>query len=375
MMKILPVMLIGVFTLLFGVQSHACSMFTLVRDGVVLMGNNEDFVEPGYVWFTPAEDGKLGRVNFGFKDGFAQGSMNEKGLCFDAAVVPEIPWTPDPAKKDTKNLLELILDTCATVDEAEALFRQFNCKHLANSHFMLADATGESIVVTWLPESGLNIVRREGDHQLITNTRLAGSGYRCERFVLAERVLRGEAGEPLNVAKKALDTIHQRGPQAFTSYSNIYDLKARKVHVFNLANYEEMITLDLAEELAKGEQRHALKDLFQHSPKLKNITSAEPRVYDTRIALSDEALNRFLGRYSVLDGKSIITIERGEEGLLLNPGTGKPAHLFPESETSFRIVEGGQIAFTKSDADVVEGFVMYRNGDHKGVRLLDESSE
>ena len=119
-------------------------MFTLVRDGTVLMGNNEDFVKPGYVWFVPAADGRLGSANFGFKNRFVQGSMNEKGLCFDAA---------------------------------EALFQEYNCKHLAHSHFMLADASGASMVVEWLPDSGLNIVRREGDYQLITNTRLAESGF------------------------------------------------------------------------------------------------------------------------------------------------------------------------------------------------------
>jgi hypothetical protein len=351
--------------------THACSMFTLVRDGAVLFANNEDYIKPGYVWFTPARDGKLGRVHFGFKDRFTQGGMNEKGLCFDAAVTGEAPWTPDPAKKDTENLLERIMDTCGTVDEAAALFAEYNCKYLAGGQFMLADATGASMVVTWLPDSGLNIVRREGDSQLITNTRLEASGFRCERFVLADRVLRGEPGAPLDVAKKALDTIHQEGPQAFTSYSNIYDLKARKVHVFNLANFDEIITFDLSEELAKGEHRHELKDLFQHSPPLKAITSAEPRVYDTRIEVPDEILTRYLGRYAVQDGAATITIERGPDGLLLNPGSGKSAHLYPESETTFRIVEGGQIAFTTSDAGTVNGFVMYRNGDHRGVRMTE----
>ena len=344
-------------------------MFTLVRDGAVLFANNEDYIKPGYVWFSPAAGGKLGRVNFGFKDRFAQGSMNEKGLAFDAAVVPELPWAPDLAKEDVENLIELIMDTCATVEEAAALFAQYNCKHLAGSQFMFADATGASIVAARLPESGLSIVRRAGDYQLITNTRIAASGFRCERYVLAERVLRGDAGEPVAIVKKALETIHQRGAQAYTSYSTIYDLKARKVHVFNLANYEEMVTLDLGEELAKGAQRHALRDLFRHSPKLKNITSAEPRIYDTRIQLPAESLARFFGRYAVQDGAATITIERGGDGLQMNPGQGNPAHLYPESETTFRIVEGGQVAFTTSDTGAVDGFVIYRYGDHKGVKL------
>ena len=44
-----------------------------------------------------------------------------------------------------------------------ALIAEYNCKYLAGGQFMLADATGASIVVTWLPDSGLNIVRREGE--------------------------------------------------------------------------------------------------------------------------------------------------------------------------------------------------------------------
>jgi len=51
--------------------------------------------------------------------------MNDRGLCFDAAVVPDVPWTADPAKQDAPNLLELILDTRATVDAALRLFDEY----------------------------------------------------------------------------------------------------------------------------------------------------------------------------------------------------------------------------------------------------------
>ena len=94
--------------------AHPCAMFTLARNGLVLFANNEDYIKPGYVWFTPGEEGKYGRINFGFNDHFAQGSMNEAGLCFDAATVPEIPFEPDPSKKKVKNLPEKIMDECAT---------------------------------------------------------------------------------------------------------------------------------------------------------------------------------------------------------------------------------------------------------------------
>jgi len=350
-------------------SAHACSMFTLVRDGAVLFANNEDYVKPGYVWFDPPAEGKLGRVNFGFKDGFAQGSMNEEGLAFDAAQLGEVPWTPDPAKKDVKNLFELIMDTCGTVDEALALFEEYNCKHLSAGQFMLADATGASAVVTWVPETGLSIVRRESDYQLITNTRIAASGFRCERYVLADRVLQRADGEPVSLAKDALKAMHQEGALAYTSYSNVYDLKARKVHVYNLANYDEVVIFDLAEELAKGKHRSALKDLFAKPGDRRDITKGEQRSFDTRFELPEGALERYAGKYSVNEGKAVIEITVGEEGLLVDAAKGNPAHLFPESETSFRIVEGGQFTFKLNPEGEVTGLTIHRNGDHDGTKL------
>lgn len=350
------------------VTVSACAMFTWVSGDMVLMGNNEDYIKPGYIWFVPAEDGKLGRVNFGFDDKFAQGSMNEKGLCFDAAVVAEIPWEPDPLKQDTKNLLEVIMDTCGTVTEALALFDTYNSKHLSGGQFMFADATGDAAVVTWLPEKGLSVVRRTGEYLMNTNTRLEYSQYRCERYVLAERVLK--AGTPsVEHARDALDSIHQEGEGAFTSYSNVYDLKKRLVHVYNLANYDEVVTFDLAEELAKGPHRTALSKVFKNSPSLREIRKLPPRTYDTRVEVPSEILAALAGKYEVMAGKAVVQIEVEDGGLRMIPPDGKGAHLFPESETKFRIVEGGQVTFTFSEDGAVSGFIMHRNGDHVGNKL------
>lgn len=347
-------------------------MFTLVRDGAVLFANNEDYIKPGYVWVAPAGEGRLARLNFGFKDRFAQGSMNEKGLAFDAATVPELPWTPFPARENTDNLLELIMNTCATVAEAEAMFQSYNCEHLSGGQFMFADATGDSMVVSWVPGTGLSITRRTGDFQLITNTRIAASGYRCERYVLAERVLRGDAGDAIGLATKALDTIHQRGPGAYTSYSVIYDLQARRAHVFNLANFEETVTLELPELIAGGKYDRPLKSLFKNSPRLRDLTGAEPRAYDTRIELSDEALDRYTGRYSVENGAATVTIRRSGKELVLEAPGGNPAHLFPEGFGRFRSREGGQMTFHAKGEGPVSRFTLHRNGDHPGVRLAEE---
>jgi hypothetical protein len=42
------------------------------------------------------------------------------------------------------------MDECSTVTEAVEYFHKFNCPHLSRSQFMLADASGASVVVTWL---------------------------------------------------------------------------------------------------------------------------------------------------------------------------------------------------------------------------------
>ena len=102
--------LLAVFAAVTSSIVSACTLFTIVQNDIVLMANNEDFTKQGAVWFIPARDGKFGRVNVGFHnifgrpEEFAQGSMNQQGLAFDAAVVAKIPRKPDPNKETPDNL-------------------------------------------------------------------------------------------------------------------------------------------------------------------------------------------------------------------------------------------------------------------------------
>lgn len=365
------VSLVAFFAFAVGaIDTYACSMFTMTLGDRVLMGNNEDYIKPGYVWFMPGGRNRLGRVNFGFDDKFAQGSMNEKGLCFDAAVVPEVPYARDDDKKTPENLIEKIMNECTTVDEAIDYFRRFNAPHLSRTQFMFADKTGASVVIAWMPETGLSIVRKTGDHQLITNTRLEISAYRCERFVIADRVLTADGEDPVAVARDALASIHQRGPQAYTSYSNIFDLVRGEIYVYNLADYDEVVTFNLAEELEKGKQSHALSELFTNGDRLAEMTSAEPRRYDTESELSGEILDRYAGTYEAPGGAGQFTLRRDANELIL-AGAGDEAHLYPESETLFRIREGGQITFDVNDTGAVNGLTLHRFGDHFAKRIGD----
>jgi len=371
-MKYLSLLIATALVLTQPTVAHACSIFTVVRDGQVLMGNNEDYVLPGVVWFVPAKDGKFGRVNVGFDTGFAQGSMNEKGLSFDGAALPEIAWEPDPSKETPKNVVDLIMNECATVSEAITYFEKYNAPFMKNAQIMFADATGDSAVITWLPETGLSVVRIEGDHQVVTNNRLEASGYRCQRFVKAEQTLAERTDASLDTMVAVMDSVHNRGPGAFTSYSTVYDLKKRKMFIYNLANFEEVVEFDLAAELKKGRKKYGMRSLFKNSPKLKDIKGAEQRYFwDTRVTLSASTLDKYVGTYAPNEAPDVkIRVERdGEELRVINPGQ-PAAILYSETENVFRLKpDRGQVTFNVDADGAVTGMTLHKQRDMHAKRV------
>lgn len=362
-----------VLTVLFALatSANACAIFVLVRDGRILMGNNEDAIDPGVMWFVPASKKNYGRVNFGFDDGFADGSLNEKGLCFDSAALAEVPWEADPNKQTPKNLIERIMNECATVEEALTYFQKYNCQHLAKAQFLFADATGAATVVAWLPESGLSIVRRTGDYLIATNTRLEASGYRCPRHTRIEQVITVR-GASLETVASALDAVHQHGPSAFTTYSTVYDLKAGKIFVYNLADFRHPTEFDLAAELAKGRHTHRLAELFPDGPTIRDqSTRAQRTEYGTEVTLENSVLARYEGVYKPVDGPDVaIRIERDGTRLKVKAGEQPEAELFPEFDTVFRIApDRGQVTFKLGTDGKVRELVLHKGRDLRAARV------
>ena len=85
-------LVIIVFNLLSGIVS-ACTGITSFNEMITLMGNNEDYIDPDtYIWFNPSESEKYGCSFVGYKGFWAQGGINEKGLCFDGFGTPFNPY-------------------------------------------------------------------------------------------------------------------------------------------------------------------------------------------------------------------------------------------------------------------------------------------
>lgn len=107
-------------------------------------------------------------------------ALNEKGLFLGMAanVSPEEyanagnqPY-PDRPAIYTLHAARIVLETCSTVDEAVACIDKMNIWNAGDMrHFLIADQTGNSVVVEWNLENGKMVTFfKEGTYQVMTNT-------------------------------------------------------------------------------------------------------------------------------------------------------------------------------------------------------------
>ena len=249
-------------------DARACTGIHCFHDGVALAGNNEDFWNPDTrMWFVPAEDGDLGRVYFGFANLFPQGGMNERGLFFDGFATGRVPVTTSIDRPRFQgNLIDQAMASCADVEEVVALFRRHNLDFLESAMLMFGDRQGDSVII-----EGDRFLRKQGRDQVVTNfyqSHSEPSKYSCPRYLAAKRVLERADEVDVEVLKRALDASHQEG-RAPTQYSNIYDLTRGIVYLYHFHNFNEVVVLDLAEELAKGPRVVEIASLFRKNSAYK----------------------------------------------------------------------------------------------------------
>lgn len=248
-------------------SAFPCTMVMVAKGDVMLAGNNEDYLNPNTkMWIYPASRGEYGRICFGFDDGFTQGGMNDRGLFIDGNALSPTAWKADPAKPDFKdgNLMDHILAHCATVDEVIAFFYKYNHKSLKYAKFPIADAGGDSAVVEW-GQGKVQCIKRTGRYQISTNfvqTDFKPEDYPCARYRMAEKILGAADTVSVGLVRSVLSATHSEYKYP-TLYSNIYDLKNKKVYLYNFHNFEEVVILDLADALKKGKQTFDIPSLFK----------------------------------------------------------------------------------------------------------------
>jgi hypothetical protein len=128
---------------------------------------------------------------------------------------------------------------------------------------MYGDKLGKSVII-----EGDAQVPIKGRFQVMTNffqSHPELGGYPCKRFEIANRMLEQSPNVSVDSFRRILAAVHldhEFGMFNPTVYSNIYDLKQGIVHVYHYHNFENVVTINLAEELAKGKHTYDLPALF-----------------------------------------------------------------------------------------------------------------
>ncbi len=351
-----------------------CTMFYAFHDGKAFAGNNEDFwISDTKVWFVPAEDGKHGGVYFGFEERFAQGGMNDQGLCFDGFATGSCPLKNQEGKESYDgNLIQKAMDECGTVEEVIALFERHDLRFLENAMLMFADRHGDSVII-----EGDELLRKEGRFQVVTNfyqSRSAPEAYTCPRYRLATEIL--EANEELSVdlCRRVLAAVHNE-EGAPTQYSNVYDLTKGLVYVYHFHNFENAVVFDLAEELKTGARTLELPSLFpetfaasQFAAKRKRQIEDEKRKRRAK-DVDPKILDDYAGRYELtVPGDRTVTFHVRREGdalIVRDEEDEEEQEFLPASKTVFFHAdqEGTvDLVFQRDDERKVTGVVVKTRG-------------
>lgn len=301
----LPMITIGVAWILAGGlpnTTSACTVFTASNNGVVLFGNNEDWKDPhSRIWFFPPEDGKYGRVYFGWERyGVPEGAVNDQGLAFDALATPSLPVKESAGKEVySGNLVEKVMQECETVAEVLDIFGQYNLSRYTKAQLFFADRTGDAAII-----EGDVIHRKKGGFLAATNFYLSQTApgvYPCLRYRIATDMLSQPGELSVDLFRRILSAVHMEG-QTPTLYSTIYDLRKGLIYLYHYHDFQHVVVFDIRSELAKGWHAVEIASLFPKKYASETFTSEmkEPISIALRQELSEKGVVEAIKKYRFL---------------------------------------------------------------------------
>ncbi len=105
--------------------------------------------------------------------------MNEKGLSIGVLLIKD-----EPTRQEGKDLslpttpaMRYVLDNAANVEEAIALFENFNMRASSNAdyHFQMADASGDSAIIEYV-DGELSVIRKGGETPMALTNFIVSEG-------------------------------------------------------------------------------------------------------------------------------------------------------------------------------------------------------
>lgn len=162
---------------------------------------------------------------------FSTDGMNEYGVAMSVldSGSARIPTQPDAPTMVTCSMIRMVLENAKNVDEAVELFKSYNIsKEKPNHHFMIADATGKSVVMEYTRDGIVAI-----DANIVTNFDLydeksLGSGR--DRY----RIIKTKLQDNDNILseEEAFSLLAEVGVKGRLQYSTVYNLTTGQVYAF-----------------------------------------------------------------------------------------------------------------------------------------------
>lgn len=240
-----------------------CTAFLVSDHENVLAANNEDSSNPDTkIWFVPRDaEGRLGRVYLGYGNLWPQGGMNEEGLFFDGfGLAPMTAREPDGKPKATFLHILESMERFSTVEEVVGLFEQHDRSFMDSFMLVFADATGDAVIIE------RDALLRRNDGLIITShlqqSRLAPDEEPgCQRYRIACQMIASMPEVSVHNCRRVLSAVHFEG-ESTTQYSNICDLRNRRLHLYHFHDFEHALVFDLATELDRDARVLSLREQF-----------------------------------------------------------------------------------------------------------------
>jgi hypothetical protein len=244
------------------VEQYGCSVASYYANGHQIVGRNFDLPSDRPHYFVTLEMAGtykvMGHTVYGIT-GEVEDGINEKGfsLCEagnigfrregDAWAVEMGKYTSrEPYPREPAvvfwHLTQILMQTCATVDEALALLRtvrvwfpaHWRGHDLTGIHWLLADATGKAVVVEWSADDHrLLVFDKPGSYELLTNpTFQEGEVFlveKCPRYRKAKPLLEQGVRNTADMLE-VMKAMRVTGPGR-SLWTSVMDLNARTFEV------------------------------------------------------------------------------------------------------------------------------------------------
>ena len=270
--------------------TFGCTTFNATTpSGDKIFGRNYDYMDsPGMTVWTHPEDGyaSVSTVSlyfFGYGGSFLPDDlltslltllapyipvdgMNEKGLSIGVLELETPETFQQTEKKDitTTAIIRHILDHAATVDEAVAIFNEFDMHDFlgvgCTYHYQVADASGDTAIIEYV-NGETTVLRPDDTGTLIaTNFWLSegvedpdGAGhdrYEIAKSMLAENNYIVSESEAMNILDAThIENADLHGFVCSTIWSTIYNNTDKTFNVCSMYNYDKVYRFSVKEPM------------------------------------------------------------------------------------------------------------------------------